>query len=408
MKTKVQFPSGRGHQLAGILHLPPHGEPRAYAIFAHCFSCTKDIKAANKIAGTLAGQGIATLRFDFAGLGASEGVFSDTNFSTNVEDLLSATQFLKDHYSHPQLLIGHSLGGTAVLEASKHLSDVRAVVTIGSPSTADHILHVLNGHLETLESEGEAMVSLGVKEHTFKQQFVEDVVRHVSDYSHLGKALLVMHAPLDQIVSVDEASKIFGQARHPKSFVSLDHADHLLSKTEYAVYAANVIVSWVAPYLTGQEVKQKSTSDDAPARGISVSGRADQGFVCTVKAGDHEFIMDEPASAGGGNLGPTPYDLLGAALAGCTVMTLNMYARLKKLNLSLVMVDVFHDRIHAEDCSDCEKTEGKIDRFTRRIELVGDLTPEQHKRVLEIADRCPVHRTLENEVKVETTRSDAS
>jgi len=397
MKTTVKFKSQNNQ-----LHTPDIIEIQAYALFAHCFTCTKDIKAATNIANTLANQGIATLRFDFAGLGASEGNFADTSFSTNIQDLISATEFLDLHYYAPQILIGHSLGGTAVLAAAQSLPSVKAVATIGSPASPDHVLHVLEGHLETLEREGEAVISLAGRPHTFKQNFVDDVTNHIVNAGTLQKALMVMHAPFDTIVSIDEATKIFSQARHPKNFVSLDQADHLLSRKKDATYVGEVLASWGKHYIDPIRVEP----DVDVKKAIVVAGKTDEMFFNIAQAGHHKFIIDEPLSYGGTDLGPTPYDYLSVALGSCTSMTLNGYARRKKLDVTNVSVRVEHDRIHAQDCDTCEKTQGKVDRFIRHIRIEGDITADQHKRMLEIADLCPVHKTLENEIKVETRTED--
>jgi len=402
MKTAVKFQSQNNQQLSGVLHRPDTNKIQAYALFAHCFTCTKDINAATNVAKILAGQGIATLRFDFAGLGASEGEFADTSFSTNIQDLISAAGFMDMHYSAPQILIGHSLGGTAVLAAANSLPSVKAVATIGSPASPDHVLHVLEGHLETLKNEGEAVVPLAGRPHRFKQNFVDDVTNHLVDPSTLKKALMVMHAPFDTIVSIGEATKIFSQARHPKNFVSLDQADHLLSRKKDARHVGEILASWAKHYIDPLSVEP----DANVKKIIVVAGKTDEMFYNIAQAGSHKFIVDEPLSYGGTDLGPTPYDYLGVALGSCTSMTLNGYARRKKLGVTNVSVRVEHDRIHAEDCDTCEKTQGKVDRFVRHIRIDGDITDEQHKRMLEIADLCPVHKTLENEIRVETRVED--
>lgn len=396
MPQLIKFKNRKQHELSGALHLPTVGEPQAYALYAHCFTCTKSINAAVTIANTLAQRGIATLRFDFTGLGASKGDFADSDFSSNINDLVDAANFLKDDFIAPQLLIGHSLGGTAILAASKHIESAKAVVSIGSPSNPEHILHLLTEHLNELQQSGSADVTLAGRPFKFKQGFVDDARAHDINYRHLRKALLVMHSPQDDTVSIDEAGKIFSQALHPKSFVSLDGADHLLSKKEDSQYAAEVLASWAMRYMVLE------VSDKAEEQGVSVSANTKQGFLCQLNANGHQLIADEPISVGGTNLGPSPYDFLGAALASCTAMTLNMYARHKKIDLHNVDVSVEHKRIHANDCVDCEKTDGKVDVFHRSISLQGNLTTEQEARMVQIADRCPVHKTLENEIKITT------
>lgn len=404
MKQNVNFKSESDETLTGVLHQPEDGTPKAYALFAHCFTCTKDINAATNIAKTLAERGIATLRFDFSGLGGSGGDFSDSSFSTNIKDLLSAAKYLETNHEAPQILIGHSLGGTAVLAASKDISSAMAVATIGSPASPDHVLHVLDGHLDRLKSEGEAVIPLAGRSLKFKQQFVDDITGHMVDTAQLNKALMVMHAPRDSIVSINEASKIFGQAKHPKTFVSLDKADHLLSKKQDAIYVGNVLASWADNYISAETLKDKAKpkATTPPKKKVIVTGKTDQAFFNIAEAGQHRFIVDEPLHYGGTDIGPTPYDYLAVALGSCTSMTLNGYARRKKLNVTQVSVRVEHDRIHAEDCDSCVKQEGKVDQFVRHINIEGDITAEQRSRMLEIADLCPVHKTLENEIKVVT------
>ncbi len=394
MQTRITFKNRANIDLSAALHTPNVGDAKAYAVFAHCFTCTKSINAAVAISEVLAQRGIATLRFDFTGLGASKGSFSESNFSTNISDLIDAADFLERDFQAPQLLIGHSLGGTAILAASEQIPSAKAVASIGSPSNPEHILHLLSDHLQTLQEDGSAAVDLAGRKFTFKQSFVDDVKDQQVDYRGLRKALMVMHSPQDDTVSIDEAGKIFSKALHPKSFVSLDGADHLLSNKKDSQYASEVLASWALRYLDldAQVVDAE--------QGILVKAKTDQGFICDINANGHQLIADEPKNVGGKNLGPSPYDFLGSALASCTAMTLNMYARHKKIDLTEVSVNVDHDRIHASDCVDCEKADGKVDVFNRAITLEGNLTEEQRERMLQIADRCPVHKTLENEIKI--------
>jgi len=404
MKTNVTFKSESHKDLSGILQMPEDGKAKAYALFAHCFTCTKDIKAAINITGALAERGIATLRFDFSGLGGSEGDFADSSFSTNIGDLVSAAKYLEAEHSAPQILIGHSLGGTAVLAASKDIPSAKAVATIGSPASPDHILHVLDGHLEELKSEGQAVVPLAGRPHNFKQQFVDDLEHHMLDAGQINKALMVMHAPNDAIVSIQEASKIFTQAKHPKTFVSLDQADHLLSKKKDAIYAGNLLASWAENYITSETsgAQAASKKPTPPKKKVIVTGKTDQAYFNIAEAGQHRFVVDEPLSYGGTDIGPTPYDYLAVALGSCTSMTLNGYARRKKLDVKQVSVRVEHDRIHAQDCETCVKEDGKVDQFIRYINIEGNITEAVRARMLEIADLCPVHKTLENEIRVVT------
>ena len=393
---KVTFENRAGQTLSGILDLPA-SEPIGYALFAHCFTCSKNLKAASNIARALNAADIAVLRFDFTGLGQSEGEFADTNFSSNVDDLLAAVDFLGREYAAPTILVGHSLGGTAVLQAAARVDSAVAVATIGSPSDPGHVAHMFVGSEDDLRERGEAVVKLGGRPFLMKQQFLDDLDKQdlPSSVGSLRKALLIMHAPLDDIVEIDNASALFGAAKHPKSFVSLDNADHLLSKEVDSIYAGRVLASWASRYLpTSPSIALRAAAGEVAAR-----THAD-GFRTQVSLGRHQLIADEPRSVGGTDQGPTPYDLLSAALATCTTMTLRMYANHKKLGFESATVRVEHDKIHAKDCADCESDGGKIDEFRRTISLEGDLTDAERQRMLEIADRCPVHRTLHGEIKV--------
>ncbi|NND43831.1 MAG: OsmC family protein [Xanthomonadales bacterium] len=400
MQEKRNFDNARGDTLAAVLHRPDAGPVRACAVFAHCFTCTKNVKAAVIIARALAEEGIAVLRFDFTGLGQSEGEFESTHFSSNVQDLVDAAAHLEAEFEAPALLVGHSLGGTAVLAAAHQLDSVRAVATIGSPADAEHVLHLLGSDLETIESEGDAEVELAGRPFRIRRDFVEDVrSQSVRDgIRELRRALLIMHSPVDELVPVEEAARIYTSALHPKSFVSLDDADHLLSREADARYAANVLAAWAARYLGEQLVAPPAASHEPGS--VSVAARAEHGFLCSVNADGHLLIADEPSSHGGSDRGPTPYDFLAAALGTCTAMTLNMYARRKEWVLEQVDVAVSHDRVHAKDCEDCDSEDGQVHLLRRRIGLRGELDEAQRSRLLEIADKCPVHKTLEGEIKV--------
>lgn len=395
----VSFTNQSGEQLSGLLDLPT-GTPRAFALFAHCFTCSKNLKAVGHISSALTDAGIAVLRFDFTGLGQSGGDFSETNFSSNVSDLLAAAKFLDEQYESPSILVGHSLGGTAVLRAAEDLPSAVAVATIGSPSEASHIEHMFSEAKAELLESGEAVVNLGGRPFRMKQQFLEDLEKHsiVESVAGMRKALLVMHAPLDNIVEIENASKLFVAAKHPKSFISLDTADHLLSRGQDSRYAGQVLAAWAARYLP----EEQDSGDTIASEHEVVATTRTGGFRTDMTVGQFRMAADEPASFGGTNTGPTPYGLLSAALAACTTMTLQMYARHKKIELEAATVRVRHLRIHADDCSDCETADGRIDEFRRTLTLEGDLTEEQRSRMLEMADRCPVHRTLHGEVKVRT------
>lgn len=397
---KVSFKNPSGKLLSGILDLPAQ-RPVGYALFAHCFTCSKNLKAASNIARALNDARIAVLRFDFTGLGQSEGEFADTNFSSNVEDLLAAARYLALEYEAPAVLVGHSLGGTAILQAATNIESALAVATIGSPSEPAHVAKMFSESEATLRDRGQAQVNLGGRPFLMKQQFLDDLGKHdlKSSVGSLRKALLIMHAPLDNVVEIDNASMLFGAAKHPKSFVSLDSADHLLSREADSRYAGQVLATWASRYLPAPEEQDPLQA----VAGEVVARTRVGGFRTEVQSGRHALVADEPRSVGGTDQGPTPYDLLSAALAACTSMTLRMYADHKKLNLESATVRVEHGKSHARDCEDCESSAGKIDEFKRTISLHGDLTDEQRNRMLEIADRCPVHLTLHGETKVRSS-----
>jgi len=397
---KVQFENDEGRQLSGTLDLPKT-PVTDYALFAHCFTCTHNLKSATNISRSLTDAGIAVLRFDFTGLGSSDGEFADTNFSSNVADLLAAARFLEAEYAAPSILIGHSLGGTAVLQAAASVPSAVAVVTIGSPADPAHVAHLFGDARDELESSGQANVNIGGRPFTVKKQFLDDLEQHdlYASVGKLRKALLIMHAPLDGIVEIDNAAKLYGAAKHPKSFASLDRADHLLSNNADSLYAGRLLAAWASRYLPERDIRDGALRAE---HGSVVAKTWSDGFYTEVAAGDHSLIADEPASVGGSNRGPSPYELLSSALATCTTMTLKMYAGFKKINLDAVTVRVTHKKMHAEACADCDTEDGKIDEFRRELTLEGDLDDDQRQRMLEIADRCPVHQTLHGEVKVRT------
>jgi putative redox protein len=399
---KITFAGANGAQLAARLDLPL-GEVRAYAIFAHCFTCSKDTKAATYVSAALAEQGIAMLRFDFTGLGGSGGDFANTNFSSNVADLVAAADYLREKHGAPEILIGHSLGGAAVLAAAPRIADARAVATINAPFDPSHVLHMMAATRAEIESAGEAEVTLGGRLFHIKKQFIEDIEQHrlAEGIKRMKKALLVMHSPLDSTVNIDNAAQIFLAARHPKSFVSLDGADHLLSRRDDAVYAGSVLAAWAARYIA----RPLSGAADLPraAPGEVIVAEAGTGkFEQTISAGRHRLRADEPVAAGGDDRGPSPYDLLLAALGACTSMTLRMYATQKQWPLAGVAVKLTHSKVHAQDCAECDTRAGKIDRIERQISIQGDLDAAQRERLLQIADKCPVHRTLTSEVQIVT------
>ena len=395
---KVTFTGAHGDTLAARLDTPS-GPPAAYALFAHCFTCSKDIFAATRIAEGLAARGIATLRFDFTGLGSSEGEFANTNFSSNIEDLVAAADWLRDNREAPRILIGHSLGGAAVLAAAAQVPEAAAVATIGAPADPAHVSHNFAGHIAEIEAEGEAEVTLAGRPFRIRKQFLDDIAAQPmrDAIGNLRKALIVFHAPRDEYVDVGNAADIFTAAKHPKSFVSLDDADHLLSRKQDAVYVADVITAWASRYLG-----EPAFAEEGEAGAVTVSENGIGKFSQDVVIGRHLLHADEPQSYGGNDTGPTPYQLLSAALGACTTMTMRLYAERKKWPLESASVTVRHDKIHAEDCAECETRDGKIDSFVREIALSGALDDEQRARLLEIADKCPVHRTLHAEVTIAT------
>ena len=395
---RLSFAGADGVSLAARLDLPD-GPHLATALFAHCFTCGKDIPAARRIAARLAAMGIAVLRFDFTGLGHSQGEFGNTTFSSNVADLRAAAAYLTTRGMAPDLLIGHSLGGAAVLRAARGLDSVRAVVTLGAPFDPGHVTHNFADALDTIRAEGQAQVDLGGRPFTISQRFVDDVsATHLSgDIAQLHRALLVLHAPRDAIVSVDNAAQIFTAAKHPKSFVTLDNADHLITDPGDAEYAAGIIAAWAGRYL---DLTPPAPPIGAPEGVVRVTEADPAGFLQDVQHGPHHHMLaDEPLAYGGSNRGMSPYGFLSAGLGACTSMTIRMYARRKGWPLDRVSVDVSHDKMHAQDATG---SDNRIDTFRRRIRLTGALSPDQRARLLEIADRCPVHRTLEKGARVET------
>lgn len=392
--NRVEFSGHDGSLLAARLDTPAV-TPHAWALLAHCFSCSKDILAAREITAALVAGGIGVLRFDFTGLGNSQGDFSNTNFSTNVQDLVAAAGWLQKAHGGPQLLIGHSLGGAAVIVAAHDIAQVKAVVTIGAPSDAAHVINAIRTHVETIEDEGEAEVELAGRAFVLKRQFLDDVrgANVTQAAAGLKRPLLVMHAPLDKTVGIENATGLFVAARHPKSFISLDQADHLLTAPGDARRAGKLIAAWAEPYIfdAGTATPVQETGG---TRDVIVRETGHGKFENAVVIGDFTALADEPVDVGGGGRGPDPYEYVAAGLGACTSMTLRMYADRKGWPLERVSVAISHGKDHAQDCLNCEDA-GRIDVFDRAITIEGDLDPTQRARMMEIADKCPVHRTLE-------------
>lgn len=407
---RITFPGAHGHDLAARLDMPDE-PPVAYALFAHCFTCSKDVFAASRIAAALAERGIAVLRFDFTGLGMSEGEFANTDFSSNVMDLKAAVAWMAREHQGPSILIGHSLGGAAVLKAAPEITEARAVVTINAPCGPSHLKDLFSESLEEIKAAGEAEVDIGGRPFTITQGFLDDIEETglLDGVAHMRKALLVFHAPLDGIVGVENAQRIFQAAKHPKSFVSLDDADHLLTRREDATYVADVVAAWATRYLgAGHTLLPRLAEKPLPQGAVLVteSGRNSR-FAQDVVIGRHHLRADEPVDVGGSDTGPSPYDSLLMALGSCTSMTIRMYADHKKIPLDRVSVRLSHAKKHVEDIENVETRTGNVDVIDRDIELVGDLDDATRARLLEIADRCPVHRTLHSEIVV-LTREAAS
>jgi len=397
---RFDFPNAQGQKLAALLDRPV-GEPHAYALFAHCFTCGKDIHAAKRVAEGLTALGVAVLRFDFTGLGSSEGEFANSTFSSNVADLVAAANELRRRARAPAILIGHSLGGTAVLAAAAEVAEARAVVTIAAPCDPTHVTGVFKDRLDEIAAKGEVEATLAGRQFRISRAFVDDLAEHklLARIADLRKALLIFHSPTDEVVGIENASRIFAAAKHPKSFVSLAGADHLLSRRSDAAYVANVVHAWAERYL---DVPQGVPEMSRDAKTVVVRETRRGRFQQEITVGVHRFLADDPVEVGGLDSGPGPYDLLLAGLGACTAMTLRLYAERKALPLERVTVELSHSRIHAADCADCETKEGMLDRIERAIALRGALDAEQRRRLLEIADKCPVHRTLTSEIDIRT------
>ncbi|TLP80156.1 bifunctional alpha/beta hydrolase/OsmC family protein [Maribacter sp. ACAM166] len=402
---KVTFNNKEGQVLEGRLELPVDRHPHNYVIFAHCFTCNKNLLAIKNIVKALTTNGFGVLRFDFTGLGESEGDFADTNFSGNVEDLVAAADYLHKKHTAPTLLIGHSLGGAAVIFAATKIPSIKALATIGAPSSPSHVQHLLKSSLEEIEANGKAVVNLSGRDFTIKKQFLEDLKTKSlpETVKKLRKPILLMHSPQDTTVGIQNAEEIYKAAHHPKSFVSLDGADHLLMNKKDSEYVGEVISVWAKRYLMIENEERLPKTKHQ----VVASLDSDDGFTTQMKVGNHFMVADEPIEFGGNNFGPSPYELVSSGLSACTVMTLQMYAKRKNWPLENVLVHTTYGKTHALDCESCENNTAKIDTFHRDIQLNGALNQKQRERMLQIADKCPVHKTLNSETQVITKLLDS-
>ncbi len=398
--SKVTFINADGQTLSGRLELPADQHPHNFALFAHCFTCNKNLAAVRNISRGLTSKGFGVLRFDFTGLGESEGDFEDTNFSGNVEDLVAAAHFLAKEYEAPSLLVGHSLGGAASIFAAAKIDSIKAVATIGAPSNPKHVAHLLKSGLEEIQTIGKATINLSGRDFTIKKQFLDDLeTKSLPNVAkNLNKAILVMHSPQDTTVSIKNAEEIYHAAKHPKSFITLDGADHLLMRKEDSIYAGTVIAEWSSRYIEiPEEPKLKSQHHVVASLGNA------EGYTTQMKIGNHFMIADEPESVGGHDFGPSPYEYVSAGLSACTAMTIKMYVARKGWDLQHVEVHTSYSKSHIVDCENCEDPTAKIDTFEREIKIEGNFDEKQITRILQIADKCPVHKTLHSETQVITT-----
>ncbi|MGB1313069.1 MAG: alpha/beta fold hydrolase [Bizionia paragorgiae] len=397
---KVTFKNNDGLDLKGRLELPTHQKPHNFVLFAHCFTCNKNLSAVRNISRALTAKGFGVLRFDFTGLGESSGDFENTNFSGNILDLIEASKYLEENYAAPTLLIGHSLGGAAAIFAADAIDSIKAVATIAAPSNPDHVQHLLKSNLEEINTTGKAVVNLGGRDFTIKKQFLDDIKsKSLPEIAkNLNKALLILHSPQDRIVGIKNAEDLYIAAKHPKSFVSLDGSDHLLMQKEDSIYVGELIASWAKRYIPIPENDILKTTHDVVA-----SLAKEEGFTTQLRSGNHNLIADEPLSFGGNDFGPSPYDYVSAGLSACTAMTVQMYAKRKQWDLDNIEVHTSYSKTHAEDCANCEENSAKIDTFKRTIKLTGQLDDKQIKRLLQIADKCPVHKTLHSVAQIITT-----
>ena len=395
---KVTFKNREGQNLVGRLELPANQHPHNYALFAHCFTGNKNLSAIKNIGRALTSNGFGVLRFDFTGLGESEGDFTDTNFSGNIEDLIAAADYLKENFNAPTLLIGHSLGGAAVIYAAGKVPSIKAVATVGAPSSPTHVQHLLKSSLDEIELNGKAVVNLSGRDFTIKKQFLDDLQNKTlsTTLKNLRKPILIMHSPQDKTVGIKNAEELYRTAHHPKSFISLDGADHLLMNKKDSAYVGEVISGWAKRYLDIESTEELPNTKHQ----VMASLDFEDVFTTQMKVGSHYMTADEPTTYGGNDFGPSPYELVTAGLSACTAMTLQMYAKRKGWKIDNVEVHTSYSKTHALDCDDCESSDAKIDTFERDIRITGVFNDQQRERLLQIADKCPVHKTLHSETRI--------
>ncbi|GHC51419.1 bifunctional alpha/beta hydrolase/OsmC family protein [Ulvibacter litoralis] len=399
--TKLEIENSKGHKLQAYLELPANEKPNNYAIFAHCFSCSSTLNAVKNITRALTKHGFGVVRFDFTGLGKSEGEFAESYFSANVDDIIAVNDYIEEHYQAPKLLVGHSLGGAAVIVAASKLETIKAVATIGAPASVSHVTKHFSHQVEAIEAEGDIEVNIGGRPFKINKEFIEDFSKTdlLEVTKNLRKPLLILHAPLDEIVSVDNAQQLYISAMHPKSFISLDNANHLLTEKEDSLYAGNMIGSWVQRYIDTKDNTMFATEGEQLVAHLNLK---EDNFTTSIQTAKHFLIADEPESVGGNDFGPSPYDFLSAGLAACTVMTLKLYAERKKWDLQEVFAYITYSKKHSDDLEiDVEKPT-RFDHLSKRLKFVGDLDDAQKQKLKEIASKCPVHRTLQSEIIIET------
>jgi putative redox protein len=400
--TKLNIINKKGHKLQAYLELPANQKPNYYAVFAHCFTCSSTLGAVKNISRSLTQHGFGVLRFDFTGLGSSEGEFSESHFSANIDDLISVNNYMTEHYNTPCLLVGHSLGGAAVIVAASKLDNIKAVATVGAPSNVSHVKHLFSHGIENIKTTGDVEVNIGGRPFKINQEFVSDFDKtNLPEITKsLRKPILILHSPVDTVVSINNAQELYLSAHHPKSFISLDDADHLLSNPKDSIYAGNLIGTWAERYFPKQENKMLETYGEQLVGHLNL---VDDNFTTNIQSKNHTLIADEPASIGGDNFGPSPYEYLNAGLIACTAMTLKMYAERKNWDLQEVFVYVTHSRKHSDDLGIEVEKPMFLDHISKKLKFVGNLDEKQKKRLKEIASKCPVHKTLASEVIFDTT-----